>query len=228
MTIMRSMLAGFWVLILGLLVVPAAVVADPCLIVYPTVPAMYHYDANEYYTVTLGHPLYDPMYDRGGEVLIEANTNEIAYNIYQIPYLIGFQESTGGKDGYFFIGPSFDLIIDGFNNAPTTYENIILVFEADPSACHLSITVGGTPVVGGSLPIGDLEVSTPTPSGNNYTDTITKHVQWSGCYGVRIWAFADQNYNGARDGGECFTAFSHDVTVPARNASWGSVKSLYR
>jgi len=228
MSMVRFMLTGFPALLLGLLVVPAAVVADPCLIVYPTVPAVYHYDTSEYYTVSLGHPLYDPMYDRGGAVLIEANTNEIAYNIYQIPYLIGFQVSTGGKDGYFFIGPSFDLIIDGFNNGPTTYENIVLAFEPDPGACNVSITVDGSPVIGDNHPIGDLVVSTPTPTGRNYSDTITKHIKWGGCYGVRIWAFADENYNGVRDGGECFTAFSHDSTVPTRDASWGAVKSLYR
>jgi hypothetical protein len=88
--------------------------------------------------------------------------------------------------------------------------------------------VGGSPVVGNRIAIGDLVVSTPTPAGGNYSDTITKFVEWGGCYGVRIWAFADENHNGMRDGGECFTAFSHDSTVPAQKASWGAVKGLYR
>ena len=216
-------------IILGvLLIIPAAVLADPCLIVYPDAPAKYHYDVNEYYTVNYGHPLYDPMYDRGGEVLIDINNDEIAYNIYQIPDLTGFKMSTGGEEGYFFIGSSFNLIVDGFSNTPVTYENILLVFDTDPSGCATSLTVDGDPVTGDTYPIGDLVVSTPTMDGNNYSDTITKSITWMGCYGVRIWAFADQNYNGINDGGECFTAFSHDSTVPVERSSWGTIKTLYQ
>ncbi|MCK5407887.1 MAG: hypothetical protein KAJ37_10545 [Candidatus Krumholzibacteria bacterium] len=211
----------------GLVMISATAFADPCLVVYPVSPAKYHYDVNEYYTVTAGHPLYDPMYDRGGEVLIDINTDEIAYNVYQIPNLVGFEQSTNGQEGYFFIGSYFELIVDGFSNEPTTYENIIVVFEPDPDYCDPMISVDGDPVVGLRYPLGDLVVSTPTPDGNNYSDTITKHVTWSGCYGVRMWAFADNNYDGIHDGSECFTAFSHDATVPVTEASWGAIKNLY-
>jgi hypothetical protein len=202
--------------------------ADPCLVVYPTTPAEYHYDVNEYYTVSFGHPLYDPFFDRGGQVLIDINTNEIALNIYQIPYLTGFKVSTNGEEGYFFVGSNFELVIDGFSNGPTTFENILLVFEPDPGECATSITVDGSSVANNVYPIGDLEVNTPTPYGNNYSDTVTHYVTWLGCYGVRMWAFADENYNGVRDGGECFTAFSHDSTVPVETASWGVIKNLYQ
>ena len=218
----------FVLLTLGVLVVlSATVLADPCLIVYPNVSAKYHYDVNEYYTVTYGHALYNPMYDRGGKVLIDINNDEIAMNIYQIPDLAGFKVSTSGEEGYFFIGSNFELIIDGFNNAPTTYQNIILVFDTDPAGCATSITVDGNPVTGDTYAIGDLVVATPTPDGNNYSDTITKSITWLGCYGVRIWAFADDNYNGIQDGGECFTAFSHHSTVPVESTSWGVIKTLY-
>lgn len=212
----------------GLFIFPGTVLADPCLVVYPTTPAEYHYDVNEYYTVTYGHPLYDPMFDRGGEVLIDINTDEIAFEIYQIPNLTGFKVSTNGEEGYFFVGSNFDLIIDGFTNSPTTYENILLVFETDPVGCGPSIKVDGNPVTGNTYPLGDLVVSTPTPYGNNYSDTITSYITWLGCYGVRMWAFADENYNGVRDGGECFTAFSHDSTLPVETASWGVIKNLYQ
>jgi hypothetical protein len=30
-----------------------------------------------------------------------------------------------------------------------------------------------------------------------------------------------------RDGGECFTAFSHDVTVPVESATWGRIRSMF-
>ena len=226
---MRKSVKAFLIVFAALFVFPAAVVyADPCLIVYPDVPAKYHYDVNEYYTVGYGHPLYDPMYDRGGEVLIDINTGGIAYNIYQIPYLTGFEMSTNGQEGYFFIGSSFNLFVDGFSNAPTTYPNIILVFDTDPYGCTSSITVDGIPVTGDTYAIGDLTVSTPTTEGNNYSDTVTKAIKWLGCYGVRMWAFADENNNGIRDGGECFTAFSHDSTVPVESTSWGAVKTLYK
>jgi hypothetical protein len=207
---------------------PNNAAADPCLVVYPTSNTTYHYDVNEYYTVSYGDSLYDPMYDRGGKVLIDINTNEIAYNIYQSPNLAGFQPSTDGREGYFFIGGSFDLYIDGFTNTPTTYTNILLVFEPDPQLCNPTIQVDGQPVTGNTFPLGDLTVSTPTPDGNNYSDSIVTSIVWSGCYGMQIWAFADENYNGILDGGECFTAFSHDGTVPAEAKTWGEIKSLYQ
>ena len=210
------------------LVIPAMALADPCLVAYPTGPSVYHYDVNEYYTVNHTHPLYDPMYDRGGEVLIDINNDEIALDIYQSPNLTGFQPSIGGNEGYFLIGSNFELVIDGFNNEPTTFENVIIVIAPDPGYCTPNVTIDGNPVIDDMYPIGDLVVSTPTPYGNNYSDTIVVNVSWSGCYGVRFWAFADDDYDGVNTGGECFTAFSHDTTVPSEETSWGVIKSLYK
>lgn len=204
------------------------VMADPCLVVYPSGPCIYHYDINEYYTVGPGHPYYDPGYDRGGEVLLEINTDSIDESIYQAPGLNGFEISTDNREGYFFFGTDFDLILDGFSNSPVTYENILLVFDDFfPSGCYASeITVDGMPATGGTYAVGDLVVSTPTESGNNYSDTETFQIHWRGCLGVHIWAFADDNYNGVHDGEECFTAFSHDLEVPAESSSWGAMKSI--
>jgi hypothetical protein len=167
------------------------------------------------------------MYDRGGKVLLKTNTNEIPLDIYQTPDLIGFEPSTGGNEGFFFIGSSFDLIVDGWNHQPTTYTNILLVFVPLPGSCNPHVSADGNAVSGSTYPIGNLVVTTPTPDGNNYSDTETVEISWSGCEGVRIWAFADENYNGVKDGGECFTAFSHDVTVPTQDSTWGAIKSLY-
>jgi hypothetical protein len=85
-----------------------------------------------------------------------------------------------------------------------------------------------TPLEGNTYSLGDLTVSTLTHEGKHSSDTIVKSITWSGCYGMRIWAFADENFNGVRDGGECFTAFSHDSTVPSEEKTWGEIKSLYR
>ncbi len=215
-----------------LLLVPALALADPCLIVYPDAPTVYHYDINEYYTVGPGHPLYDPLYDRGGEVLIEIGGDEIALNIYQAPQLEGFQPSTEGNEGYFIDDGVFDLIVDGFHNSPITFVNVLLVFNPVPAACPLLVLIDGVPTtyepgLGYYAPIGDLVVSTPTAHGNNYSDTITVEVAWGGCTGFKGWAFSDENYNLHRDGGECKTAFSHDIHVPVEPTTWGAIRSIY-
>jgi hypothetical protein len=225
-----AMLALAVAALVALVAVPAY--ADPCLVVYPGGTCFYHYDTNEYYTVMMGDPLYDPMYDRGGEVLIEVLTNDIAYTVYQAPGLAGFTPSTYGNDGFFFIGNDFDLIVDGFNNMPTTYVNILLVFEADPSGCTPMITVDGNPAMydadlGWYYPIGDLEVSTPTPDGNNYSDTMTFAVHFELCSGMSIWGFSDEDHDLMWTDSECFTAFSHDSTVPVNEKTWGGIKVIF-
>lgn len=203
--------------------------ADPCLVVYPDVPCVYRYDPTEYYTVGPGNPYYDPYYDRGGEVLLEVGTNEVDLSIYQAPNLVGFEESTDGNEGYVFTSTDFTLYVDGFSHAPTTYVNILVIFDQIvPEGCTPDIWIDGLELNGFVYHAGDLEVSTPTEHGNNYSDVMELYVSWRGCYGIHIWAFSDENYNGDRDGGECFTAFSHDAMVPVENSSWGAIKSLYK
>ena len=226
----RSKLAALCVVAIALFALP--VLADPCLTVYPTANCVYHYDVNEYYTVGPGDPLYDPMYDLNGEVLIDLLTMEIAYNIYQAPGLIGFMQSTGGKEGYFFTGHDFDLVIDGFNNAPITYVNILIVFEPDPDWCTPAITVDGNPALydpglGWYYPIGDLVVSTPTGEGGNYSDTVTHAITFDLCTGLTMWAFADEDFDLMWTDSECFSAFSHDATVPVDETTWGGIKIRY-
>lgn len=213
----------------GLIVALAgAIQADPCLVVYPNNPCTYHYDPAEYYTVGPGDPLYDPLYDRGGQVLIETGSNTIDLSIYQAPQLTGFVADSNDQ-GYYFDGTEFDLIIDGFKNNPTTYVNILVMFDkSSPTGCVPQVWIDGSPLSGLVYNAGDLVVQTPTPNGHNYSDVLTHHVEWRGCYGTHIWAFSDENYNGKRDGGECFTAFSHDVMIPVQEHSWGAIKELYR
>ncbi len=224
-----TLLRVSWVLVC-LLMLPSVTYSnpDPCLIVYTTSPTIYHYDVNESYTVTAGHPLYDPLYDRRGEVLIDINSNEIALDIYQAPNLMGFEPSSDGQDGFFSVGAEFEIVVDGWNNQPITYENVLLIFEPEHEWCSLTVFVDGDSVAGDSYSLGDLIVSTPTPEGNYYSDTIIKPIFWYGCPSVRIWAFADENYNGQREGDECFSAFSHDLTIPVGIKSWGAIKSLYQ
>jgi hypothetical protein len=221
----KVLLAG----VLVLLALSSGLLADPCLVVYPDAPCTYHYSPAEYYTVGPGNPLYDAQYDRGGEVLLETGTNEIDMSIYQAPHLDGFVATEDGNEGYFFGGTNFTLIIDGFSNQPTTYSDVLVIFDkVVPTGCVPELSVEGTTVTGGVYHAGDLVVSTPTPYGNNYSDTKTVRIDWRGCYGVRIWAFADADHDHKRDGGECFTAFSHDLTIPTHETTWGAIKDLYR
>ncbi len=85
---LRAARSGMLVAIV-LVVVFAGVeaIADPCLVVYPASPCEYHYDPGEYYTVGFGDSLYDPAFDRGGEVLIDLLTGEIALDVYQAPVI---------------------------------------------------------------------------------------------------------------------------------------------
>ena len=203
--------------------------SDPCLVVYPIGPCIYHYDPTEYYTVGPGNPLYDPDYDRGGKVLLEVGNNQVDMSIYQAPGLIGFAASTNGEDGYRFSGTNFQLVIDGFSNAPTTYTDVLVVFDKTvPTGCVPTIYVGGVRLSGSVYEAGDLVVQTPTQEGNNYSDVITLDVISMGCTGVHVWAFSDEDHDNKKDGGECFTAFSHDLVVPVEVSSWGRIKALYR
>jgi len=207
----------------------SSIMADPCLVVYPGGPCVYRYDVNEYYTVGPGEPYYDAEYDRGGKVLLEIGSNEIDGSIYQAPMLAGFEESIDGNEGYIFVGTDFELIVDGFSNDPTTFVNVLVVFDkVVPAGCPPTIYVDGSLLGGMVFNMGDLVVSTPTPNGRNYSDTMSFDVNWRGCYGVHIWAFSDENYNGVMDGGECFTAYSHDMVVPTESSSWGEIKAIHR
>ena len=87
-------------------------------------------------------------------------------------------------------------------------------------------TITLTPLEG-FKPIGDLVVSTPA-SGNNYSDTMLLQFASSGCTLIRTWAFADEDYDLIHDGGECFSAYSHDLTVPVAESSWGKIKGRYQ
>jgi hypothetical protein len=227
---MKSIRYIFAIVIIGyaILFSPARALADPCLVVYPGNGCIYMYSPAEYYTVSPGHPLYDPAYDRGGAVLLELGSNEIDHSIYQAPNLTGFLPSCDGMEGYFFSGSTFDLILDGFSHEPRTYENIKLVFGfvEKQGGCTPTIIVNGVRLSGLVYPAGNLVVTTPTALGNNYSDTKTFRITWYGCYGLHVWAYADENYNDRKDGGECFTAFSHDITVDTEDASWGAIKTL--
>ncbi|HSG29573.1 MAG TPA: hypothetical protein VLA34_13920, partial [Candidatus Krumholzibacterium sp.] len=203
--------------------------ADPCLVVYPGGLCEYRYDVTEYYTVEYGDSLYQAEYDRGGKVLLEMGTSAIDLSIYQAPMIDSFQPSYDGMEGYFFYSNTFTLVIDGFSNEPVDYSDVIVVFEnLAPGDCEGTVVVNGMTVEGNTYNAGSLSISTPVPYGNSYSDTIVLQVEWYGCYGMYAWAYADTDGDGMHAGGECFTAFSHDVTIGTSPSTWGNIKSLYK
>jgi len=202
---------------------------DLCLVIYPDAPSVFHYKTSEYFTVRPGDPLYIPAYDRGGKVLLKRYTNTIDPVIYQAPNLVGFYASTDGHDGYYVATSEFRLIIDGFSKVPTYYPNIVLVFDnVKPLYCVPEIYINGALLSGMTYAVGNLNVTTPTPDGKNYSDVLSVLFSQRGCYGVRIWAFSDENGNGILDAGECRTAYSHDTMVPVQEKTWSSIKELFR
>ena len=83
----------------------------------------------------------------GGSVLFldrsDINTDEIAYDIYQAPGLAGFQEDAENQ-GLYTMEQDFTLIVDGFSNVPTTFVNVLLVFDLiEPDGCTPVITIDG-------------------------------------------------------------------------------------
>ncbi|MBN2183710.1 MAG: hypothetical protein JW746_00120 [Candidatus Krumholzibacteriota bacterium] len=217
--------------VVALMLFSSLVFADHCLILYPAGPCIYEYDESEYTLIGPGDPGYDALseFSLEGVVLVAIKDGAIDEAIYQAPELRGFRPSRDGKFGYVFDLTEFTLVVDGFSGTPTTYENILLIFDGFvPAECIPTVYFDYELLTNFTVPIGDLVVSTPTDYGNNYSDILTFDVVWSGCYGLHIWAFADENHNGQRDGGECFTAYSHDILVPAEEASWGKIKILDR
>jgi hypothetical protein len=202
---------------------------DYCLVIYPDAQCVYHYDPRIYFTVKPGDPLYNPAYDRGGKVLLKRSTNAIDPVLYQPPNLIGFYATTDGYDGYYVATSEFRLIIDGFSKEPTYYPNVVLIFDnVKPKYCVPEIHINGALLSGMTYAAGNLNVTTPTPDGKNYSDVISVLFSQRGCYGVRVWAFSDENGNGILDAGECRSAYSHDTMVPVQEKTWSSIKELFR
>jgi hypothetical protein len=233
---LTAILAGVLVFVVGMLTGSAVVQADVCLMTYPTSTCEYRYSSLDNYTVGVGHPLYDPLYDLNGEVLVKIDPvdgDAIALDVYQAPGLIQFVLDEVDQ-GYFSHIQDHEVVVDGYNNSPTVYSNILLVIDTfDPVDCVPTITVDGNPALydpalGYYYPIGDLVVSTPV--GNKYSDTVTHSIVVGSCLGARIWAFSDEDFSLTHDlPGECFTAYSHDTTVPVESrTTWGALKSHYR
>jgi len=201
------------------------VLADPCLTVYPAGETYFYFDPAYHTLVDETHREFDPSIAIYGLVLIERKAAKVAYDIHQAPHLRGFIPASSDPRGFMVSSRSFQLIVDGFSNRPTTFDNVTLIVETQLD-CPAGIWIDGTPLENGRRVLGDLQVSTPA-KGNNYSDVLIVDVIVEGCGSVEIWAFADEDENGERDGGECFSAFGRDFRLPVRKVSWGGVKESF-
>lgn len=200
--------------------------ADICLIVFPLEESVYHYKATRYYTVGPGHVFYEEEFDRGGEVLIESATDQIALEIYRAN-VVGFEAAWGDHYGYEINESPYTLVVQALSDEQAVYPNILLAFLPLPDDCDPAMTVDGVPVVGKRHPLGDLVVDTPDQNGG-YFGEIVVEMTFAGCEGVDIWAFSDENGDQHQDSEECTSSFLYHLFVPTEESSFSTVKSLFR
>lgn len=207
-----------------LMVLASVVSADICLIVYPQEPCVYHYKASRYYTVGPGHELYDPEYDRGGEVLIEEETGQIPLEIYR-GNIVGFEATSGSHYGFEITSSPCHLVVEALSDEPAVYENITLAFLFLPDGCHPDVTINGTVVPNKRHLLGDLLVN--QDEGDGYSGQIDVEMTFYGCTGANIWAFADEDGDLQQDSEECTSSYLYHIFLPTEEVSWSAVKSFY-
>ena len=226
---MRNMVRFLAATLLVMVAVPAvAYDYDICLIAYPQEESVYHYKDSRYFTVGPGHELYDPAYDIDGEVLICAETGEIAYEVYRAN-VVAFEASHDHWYGFEIQTSPYHLVIEALSPEPAVYENILLAFAFVPVGCHPMVRVNGNLVDGARYALGDLAVNTQDGDGDWYGQIIVE-MSFAGCEGANIWAFSDVNGDLGYDydEGECTSSYLYHVFVPAEESTFSAIKQLYR
>jgi hypothetical protein len=122
----------------------------------------------------------------------------------------------------------FDIVVDGFCDAPRTFDNLFLRLLPFPAHSTVQVWMGTEILDRLVAPIPALIVTSPTGDGH-YADTLTKHIYWSGATALRITAFSDKDNDGVFTGGKPqFSIYVEDNTVETEETTWGAVKALYR
>ncbi|MBN2170802.1 MAG: hypothetical protein JW819_05745 [Candidatus Krumholzibacteriota bacterium] len=201
---------------------------DICLIAYPQEESVYHYKDSRYFTVGPGHELYDPAFDIDGEVLINSETGEIAWDVYRAN-VVGFEPSHNDWYGFEIHTSPYHLVIEALSEEPAVYVNILLAFAYVPAGCHPMVRVNGELVDGARFALGDLVVNTQGEDGD-WFGKIVVEMSFAGCEGANIWAFSDVNGDLGYDydEGECTSSYLYHVFVPATESTFSAVKQLYR
>ncbi len=221
---MRPILA---VLLTLFLLAPAAVLADPCLLVYPLDVVVFRYDPLTYEVVSPSDPGFDPAYAVSGEVLWNVAERRIATEIYRAPGLVGFETSYDGKSEFFTVGNKTKICVDGFSEYPRQLNDIVVEFVPFPVNSSPDVYVNGERIDGLRYVIPRMVVSTETEDGF-YSDTFTFNLRWLGSQFIGIIVYADKNANRVFDGEPCYSVMMEDWTVPTATKTWGSIKELYK
>ena len=204
----------------------AGVTAEPCMLVYTTGTTLFNYDPDRYSELTSESPDFSSLYARGGTMLWDDRDDRIAYEAYQAPGLIAFQQSLSGRNEFFATASITHLVVDGFTTAPTQFADVIVQFSPVPANARPEIFVDGELVSGLRHIIPGVRVSTPAGNGF-YSDLIEFEVRWYGAEALEVISYADRNGNRILDGPACFVAVLIDETVQTHEKTWGGVKALF-
>jgi len=204
---------------------PAAA-GEPSVLSYPSTTAVFRYDPGRYQVLSPGDPDYDGTWAIGNQMLWDKVDQRIPTEIYRAPSLVGFEPCPDWRSEYVTLRNEFDLTVDGFSAKPRFLGNLMVRFVPEPASAVSVIAVDGVPIEGFIYPLGNLNVTTPVPDG--YSDTIVRHVSWTGASAIHIVVFSDRNLNGVYDDGPpLYVVRAQDNPIPVEDSSWGRVKALY-
>jgi len=200
---------------------------EPLLLVYPQQPVVFRYDHGRYELVTAGDPKFNLVYSVSSTMLWDRIDERIPCEIYRAPQLTGFAPSPYAMNEYVLTQSSADVVVDGFSDFARTYANLYMRFIPVPSTSFVEISIDGQPVDGLVVRLSDLQVVTDLGDGH-FSDTMLKHLVWSGAAGLRIVVYSDKDNDGLYSGGKpLYSILLEENTVSTQPASWGAVKALY-
>ncbi len=203
-----------------------AAATDVGLLVYPLDRVVFRYAPAAYELLEPVDPQYDPSYGVAGRMLWNRLEQRVAYEVYRVPDLLGFEASSSGRSEFFSSANTAWICVDGFSEYPRQLNDIYVEFIPYPSSSSPEIFVNGSRLEGLQFVISRLVVSTPVDDGY-YADTVYFGLRWLGAHFMRIIVYADKNGNRVFDGDPSYSILMEDLTVPSEAKTWGSIKALY-
>jgi len=204
------------------------VAAERPLLIYPSTPTIFRYDPARYEELAPGHPNFDARTAIAGTMLWDKIDDRLPLEVYRAPGLYGFEESPTGRSEFLAMTNGFDLIIDGFHDAPRQLSNLYIRFIPEPPHSAIDIIVGGVTLDRLIHPLPGFDVTTSIGNGY-YSDTQQVRIVWSAAVAMRISVYSDKNGNLVYDDGvPAFGVYVMDNTIPVKTETWGGIKALYK
>jgi hypothetical protein len=213
----------------ALLIAAAAVAvrAEPIILIYPNSPTVFRYDPARYQELLPGDPNFDAAGAISGTMLWDKIENRLPIEVYRAPGLYGFEPSLTSRSEYVVTSNRFDLIIDGFHEAPRYLSNLYIRFIPDPPHSSIDVVLDGVPLDRLIHPLPGFRVTTPI-GGGYYSDTQQVRIFWSSAVAMRVSVYSDKNGNRVYDDGiPRFGLYVLDNCIPVKSETWGSIKALY-